>query len=71
MSDKQYRTILSELRGYIDVLERRLCVKDYSFRYENQPSKALFKYRNAFIRNDGIRYEQFLADVREGRLKMN
>lgn len=71
MSDKQYRTMLSELRGYIDVLERRLCVKDYSFRYENQPSKALFKYRNAFIRNDGIRYEQFLADVREGRLKMN
>lgn len=42
MSDKQYRTMLSELRGYIDVLERRLCVKDYSFRYENQPSKALF-----------------------------
>lgn len=71
MSDKQYRTMLSELRGYIDVLERRLCVKDYSFRYENQPSKALFKYRNAFIRNDGIRYEQFLADVQEGRLKMN
>ncbi len=71
MSDKQYRTILSELRGHIDVLERRLCTENYSFKYENQPSKALFKYRKAFIRNDGARYEQFLTAVREGRLKMN
>ena len=71
MSDKKYRTTLSELRSYIDVLERRLCVKDYSFEYENQPSKALFKYRNAFLRNDGVRYEQYIEAVREGRVKMN
>lgn len=69
---RRIRTGITQSRGKgYQVLERRLCVKDYSFRYENQPSKALFKYRNAFIRNDGIRYEQFLADVREGRLKMN
>ena len=70
-SDKQDRTVLSELSAYLDVLERRLCAEDYSFRYEDQPANALFKYRKAFFRNDGVRYEQFLEAVREGRLKMN
>ncbi|MDY6317382.1 MAG: DUF2828 family protein, partial [Oribacterium sp.] len=35
-----------------NILENRLREKDYTFDYEKQPSKALFKYRAAFDRND-------------------
>ena len=61
MSDASYRRMLSSLREYIKILENNLREKDYSFDYEKQPSKALFKYRRAFIRNDGERYEAFIT----------
>ena len=60
MSDASYRKMLSSLRAYIKILENNLRLKDYSFEYENQPSKALFKYRKAFIRNDKERYGAFI-----------
>ena len=52
MSDASYRRMLSSLRAYMKILENNLREKDYTFSYEAQPSKALFKYRKAFIRND-------------------
>lgn len=55
-----YRKTLSALRGYIKIIENNLREKDYSFDYEKQPSKALYKYRQAFGRNDGDRYNEFL-----------
>ncbi len=61
MSDASYRRMLSALRAYIKILENNLREKDYSFSYEKQPSKALFKYRKAFIRNDGERYSDFIS----------
>ena len=60
MSDASYRKMLSSLRSYIKILENNLRTKDYSFEYEKQPSKALFKYRKAFIRNDKERYGAFI-----------
>ncbi len=60
MSDEQYRKILVQLRKKIQIIENNLREKDYSFDYGKQPSKALFKYRKAFVRNDGVRYAQFL-----------
>ena len=60
MSEAAYRKMLSSLRAYIRIIENNLREKDYSFEYEKQPSKALFKYRQAFIRNDGDRYQEFI-----------
>ena len=60
MTEAQYRKTLSALRAQIKILENNLREKDYSFNYEKQPSKALFKYRKAFIRNDGERYGAFI-----------
>ncbi|MBR1797549.1 MAG: DUF2828 family protein [Clostridiales bacterium] len=60
MSDEQYRKTLSSLRSYIRIIENNLRERDYSFDYECQPSKALFKYRQAFIRNDEARYSAFI-----------
>ncbi|MBP5775547.1 MAG: DUF2828 family protein [Clostridiales bacterium] len=61
MSDASYRRMLSALRAYIKILENNLREKDYTFSYEKQPSKALFKYRKAFIRNDEERYTAFIS----------
>ena len=59
-SDAAYRKILSTLRAHIKIIENNLREKDYSFDYEKQTSKALFKYRKAFDRNDQERYAAFL-----------
>ena len=71
LSEKKYRRMLSSLRSYIDVLEKRLCKKDYSFDYAKQPSKALFTYRKAFYRNDRERYTSFIESVRSGKSTLN
>lgn len=71
MDDKTYRKILSQLRAYIRIIENNLREKDYTFDYEKQPSKAMFKYRNAFMRNDGERYNLFLNKVSTGDAKLN
>lgn len=59
-TDASYRKALSVLRAHIKIIENNLREKDYSFDYEKQASKALYKYREAFRRNDGERYEAFL-----------
>ena len=64
MSDASYRRMLSALRAYIKILENNLREKDYTFSYEKQPSKALFKYRKAFIRNDEERYRAFIEKAK-------
>lgn len=71
LSDADYRKKLAKLRAYIQIIENNLRENDYTFDYEKQPSKALFKYRNAFTRNDGVRYGEFLNKVSTGEAKLN
>ena len=66
MTDREYRKTLSALRGHIRIIENSLRTKDYSFDYSKQPSRAMYKYRKAFIRNDSERYLSFLDSVRRG-----
>ena len=65
-TDAEYRKILSKLRADIAIIENNLRVSDYSFDYSKQPSKAMLKYRKAFLRNDGERYKEFLTKVEKG-----
>ena len=71
MSDAQYRKTLVKLRQRIRIIENSLRLKDYSFDYSKQPSKAMFKYRKAFYRNDGERYEAFLSKVSRGEAQLH
>ncbi|MCR5109478.1 MAG: DUF2828 family protein [Ruminococcus sp.] len=71
MNEPEYRKTLSALRKYTDILENRLRERDYTFNYEIQPSCAMFKYRQAFIRNDGERYGEFINKVEKGEAKIN
>ncbi|MDD6344684.1 MAG: DUF2828 family protein, partial [Oscillospiraceae bacterium] len=71
MNECTYRKTLSALRKYIDILESRLCQKDYTFDYSKQPSKAMLKYRKVFLRNDKERYSAFLDNVAKGNANLN
>jgi len=66
MNEAAYRRTLSALRTKIGIIENNLREKDYTFDYSKQPSKAMFKYRKAFLRNDGERYNAFMSRVAEG-----
>ncbi|MBE6587357.1 MAG: DUF2828 family protein [Ruminococcaceae bacterium] len=71
MTDAQYRKALVSLRAHIRIIENNLRERDYTFDYEKQPSKALFKYRFAFIRNDMERYSEFMNRVNRNEAKLN
>ena len=70
-SDTEYRKVLVSLRAEIKLMENYLREKDYSFSYEKQPSKALYKYRLAFLRNDRERYSAFLDKAESNPSVMN
>lgn len=71
LSDAEYRRSLSALRAKIRILENNLRERDYSFDYEKQPSRALFKYKKAFIRNDRERYCAFIDAVSSGEMRLH
>ena len=71
MSEANYRRTLSKLRTKIAIIENNLREKDYTFDYEKQPSKAMMKYRKAFLRNDEARYSNFLNRVAKGEAKLH
>ncbi len=71
LSERDYRKALVKLRARIRILENNLREKDYTFDYAKQPSKAMFKYRKAFLRNDGERYADFLQKVERGEAKLH
>ena len=71
MTEAEYRRTLSKLRARIAIIENNLREKDYTFDYEKQPSKAMMKYRKAFLRNDGERYKDFLGRVVKGEAKLH
>ncbi len=66
LNEESYRKALTALRARLRILENNLRQRDYSFSYEKQPSRALFKYRKAFLRNDRERYGRFLEEVCRG-----
>ncbi len=66
MTEAEYRKALSALREKIRIIENNLRERDYSFDYAKQPSKAMFKYRHAFMRNDRERYQEYMEKVKTG-----
>ena len=71
LDEAQYRKALSALRRETRILENNLRERDYSFDYAKQPSKAMFKYRKAFLRNDEARYRAFMQHVSTGEATLH
>ena len=70
-TERAYRQCLSRLRAQIDVLEKRLCTGDYTFDYSKQPSGAMHRYRQAFLRNDHTRYAEYIEKVIAGEAALH
>lgn len=70
---KKYRTeFLVPLRTQIDIVEKKLCDKNWSdIKYESVPAIASKNLRNTFIKHDEERYKQYLEDVKNNKKKIN
>lgn len=72
LSEKKYRKMLSKLRGYLKVVEKRMSAKEFALiDYEAVPSLAMTKYRKAFCRNDEERFKDFITNIKNGKAKIN
>lgn len=71
LSEKEYRKALSKLRTKIDVIEKRITNKDFTFEYEHVPAKALKNYNNLFMENDKERFIEYINSVSKGTSKIN
>lgn len=69
---KQYRQTLSNLRKYIDVVERKMSSQNWqAIDYETVPSRANLIYNKAFLRNDEDRRRAYLNALEKGEAKIN
>lgn len=71
-TEKGYRKLLSKLRKYIDVTERKMCANEWDkIKYENVPSRANLNYNDAFLKHDEERRREFLSKVEKGEKKIH
>ena len=71
-SEKSYRRLLSSLRKYIDVIERKMSAGNWSeINYETVPSKANLLYKDAFMKHDIERRTAYLESLTKGEAKIN
>lgn len=72
LSSKKYRKMLSDMRKYIDIVERKMSANDWEdIDYSTVPSKASLMYRKAFSKHDGERYGEYIESVKRGEKKIN
>lgn len=72
MSPRKYRKIISYLRKYIDVTERKMSAKNWGeIDYSSVPSHAMKNYNGAFTKHDPERFAEYVMDVNKGNKKIN
>lgn len=72
LSPRKYRKLLSKMRAYLNVVEVKMTSNSWSeIKYDQVPSKASLNYKNAFIKHDKERYDQFISKVNKGEAKIN
>jgi len=72
MDQRTYRKTLSELRAYLDIVERKMTTKRWGdIEYSGVPSRANLLYNKAFLRNDEERRREFLGKVEKGEKEIH
>ena len=72
MSERSYRKMISMLRGYIDVVERKMSDNKWdTINYQSVPSKANLLYSASFMKHDSDRRNQFIQSLESGEAKIN
>lgn len=71
-TEKQYRQTLSKLRKYLKVTERQMSLNEWNeIDYEKVPSLANLRYKDAFLKHDKERREEYLSKLAKGEVKIN
>lgn len=66
------KDILSPLKKYLDLPEIKMCSNEwYNINYEYVPSQCMQKHKNAFIKNDNIRFVDYINKLKKGEVKVN
>ena len=72
ITERQYRQILSSLRKYIKVVERKMSNNEWDdINYPTVPSYAMSRYSQAFLKHDNERYSKYIEDLNDGKTKVN
>lgn len=74
LDDKTYNRMLVKLRKKLNLVESFMCANQWSaIDYNSVPSKANLLYRNAFLKHDPERRQQYLEDLINGKegIKIN
>lgn len=72
LTPKIYRTAMSSLRSYIDIVEQKMSENRWDeINYSAVPSRANVIYNKAFWRHDADRRAEFLDKVDSGEEKIN
>lgn len=72
LSEKDYRLILSKLRKYLDVVEKKMSNNDWSkIDYTKVPSKANLLYKNCFLKHDANRLKEYIDNLANGKTTIN
>lgn len=67
MTPKEYRKIVSDLRRYLDVVEVKMSANEWNkVNYNTIPSKANLLYKDAFLRHDEERRNEYLENLKNG-----
>lgn len=68
---KEYRRLVKKLRDKLNIVETHLTNKEYNkIEYSHVPSKAMNKYKNAFLRHDP-RFKDYVDNLSSGKTKVN
>lgn len=71
-SYKEYRQILSKLRKQLNIVERNMSKNEWDkIVYNEVPSLAMKKYRNAFGEHNLIKFKEYIEKVKSGEEKIN
>ena len=68
LTEKEYRKILSKLRGRLNIVEKHITNKEYEkIEYISVPSKAMVKYKNLFFVKDEVRFKEFIEELKTSK----
>lgn len=72
MSEKEYRTMLSNLRRKLNIIEKNLTERNYdNINFNEVPTKAMLKYTKAFEKRMPLKYKKYKESVKNGDGKIH
>ena len=69
--ERYRKEFITPLRKKLDIIETKLCNKNWDqIDYSKVPAKALSIYKKCFIKNDNDKYQAFLGDISNNKIKL-